>query len=118
MSGRLTTHVLDISTGKPARDVHIELWAFNASNQLEKRIESKTNQDGRVDSPLLEGETMKMGVYQLQFHIGDYFRVTEQKEWASFLNVVPIQFTISNDQEHYHVPLLIAPGGYSTYRGS
>ncbi len=117
MSGRLTTHVLDISSGKPANDVYMELWAFNESGQLIKRLESKTNQDGRVDQPLLQGETMRGGVYQLQFHIGDYFNKKEQKGMG-FLNIVPIQFTILNDLEHYHVPLLIAPGGYSTYRGS
>jgi hydroxyisourate hydrolase len=118
MSGKLTTHVLDISTGKPAKDVVIELWKVKEVNQLEKIVESKTNIDGRVDHPLLKENEMKKGTYQLQFHVGNYYLTSDQKQDTSFFDIVPIQFVISEEGEHYHVPLLIAPGGYSTYRGS
>jgi hydroxyisourate hydrolase len=104
--------------GKPASHVYLELWKFNETNHLVKILERRTNLDGRVDKPLLEGEQMQAGIYQLQFHIGDYFKTIDPNKEQSFLNVIPIQFEIAHENEHYHVPLLIAPGGYSTYRGS
>ncbi|MDT8860885.1 hydroxyisourate hydrolase [Alkalihalobacillus sp. MEB130] len=116
--GQLTTHVLDISTGKPAKKVAIELFKLNEEKQLMKMADAKTNDDGRVNAPLLEGDELKRGTYQLQFHAGDYFRENGGKQNSPFLEVVPIQFVISDEEDHYHVPLLIAPGGYSTYRGS
>ncbi|MFC0471116.1 hydroxyisourate hydrolase [Halalkalibacter kiskunsagensis] len=118
MSGKITTHVLDISTGRPAVNVVIELWRMKETNQLEKVKESRTNDDGRVTKPLLEDNEMQVGTYQIQFHVGDYYRENNLNQDPQFLEVVPVQFLVSNEREHYHVPLLIAPGGYSTYRGS
>ena len=74
-----------------------------------------TNQDGRCDDPLLDGDAFETGEYELVFHLGDYFG---GKEAVSFLNLVPVRFGISSTEEHYHVPLLASPFGYSTYRGS
>lgn len=120
MSGRLTTHVLDISTGKPASGVIIELFEYNKpTREYEKLTQTTTNEDGRLDEPLLEGESMKKGIFQLMFHVEEYFNQAGSKqETPSFLDVVPIRFRIASEYDHYHVPLLIAPGGYSTYRGS
>ncbi|WP_332630808.1 2-oxo-4-hydroxy-4-carboxy-5-ureidoimidazoline decarboxylase [Halalkalibacter flavus] len=115
--GKLTTHVLDISTGKPAQNVVIELWKRNNDNHFVKIGQSRTNSDGRVPEPLLEANEMKKGTYQIRFNVGDYYRSKLEKE-PYFLEIVPIQFVITKENEHYHVPLLIAPGGYSTYRGS
>ena len=115
--GRLTTHVLDTATGKPAAGLMIEL--FRIGRDAEPVTVATTNADGRVDRPLLEGEALVAGVYELRFHAGDYLRrsgarVTE----PAFLDVVPIRFGISAPADHYHVPLLLSPYGYSTYRGS
>ncbi|KGA98819.1 5-hydroxyisourate hydrolase [Alkalihalobacillus alcalophilus ATCC 27647 = CGMCC 1.3604] len=111
MAGALTTHVLDTSIGKPAAQVKIDLWKLDS----EKRFilgTFETNQNGRIDYPLLEGEDLTEGVYELVFYVGTYFGKD------TFLDKVPIQFSVTNKEEHYHIPLLIAPGGYSTYRGS
>jgi hydroxyisourate hydrolase len=108
MSG-LTTHVLDTTRGIPAAGLTIELWSRDSS-QLLKTVE--TNADGRVDAPLLSGAEMKAGNYELLFFVGDYFG--ERK----FLDRVPIRFTISDANAKYHVPLLVSPWSYSTYRGS
>ncbi len=106
--GRLTTHVLDTTRGKPAANLEIRL--LNANHELLKTI--RTNNDGRADAPLLEGENLKAGVYTLEFEVGAYFGNPD------FLDVVPVQFGISDAAAHYHVPLLVSPYGYSTYRGS
>ncbi|MEK3723819.1 hydroxyisourate hydrolase [Paenibacillus sp. FSL H8-0034] len=119
MSGRLTTHILDISQGCPAQGVRVELFLVTAGEGIVKLTESVTNRDGRLDAPLLIGNDMLIGVYELLFHVGDYYRGTGD-QWSDpmFLEQVPIRFSITNTEEHYHVPLLVAPGGYSTYRGS
>jgi 5-hydroxyisourate hydrolase len=119
MTGRLTTHVLDLSIGRPASGVLVELWLVSSDNKSEFLQNSYTNEDGRVNQPLLEGDSMKKGTYEIRFHVGDYYR----KRGAiagdpSFLDCVPVRFGISEPASHYHVPLLISPGGYSTYRGS
>ena len=113
--GRLTTHVLDTAAGRPAAGVRVVLRRAGAAEIL---AEAKTNADGRLDRPLLEGAALTIGRYQLEFHVGDYFRgrgvaLTE----PPFLDVVPVQFAVAEDA-HYHVPLLVSPYGYSTYRGS
>lgn len=108
MSG-LTTHVLDTSRGGPATNMTIEVWALDPSRML-KTV--RTNQDGRVDGPLLSGDELKAGNYELVFLVGDYFG--ERK----FLDRVPVRFTISDANAKYHVPLLVSPWAYSTYRGS
>ena len=111
--GRLTTHVLDTSIGRPAAGVRMVL-----RRDGEVLAEAVTNADGRVDKPLLDGATFKPGSYELAFHVGDYFRGrgTPLAD-PPFLDVVPLRFAIAEDS-HYHVPLLVSPFGYSTYRGS
>ncbi|MFD0694363.1 hydroxyisourate hydrolase [Paenibacillus sp. GCM10027628] len=118
MSAGLTTHVLDISGGCPASGVRIDLFLLQDGKSQLLRTEW-TNADGRVHGAMLGGEGFKSGVYELVFHVGDYFRGrgVELAEPA-FLDQVPIRFGISDPAAHYHVPLLIAPWGYNTYRGS
>ncbi len=120
MPGKLTTHVLDTAIGKPAPQLQIELWRLD--NRLGKRTLVKTlltNNDGRTDSPLLEGLEMKIGTYEIIFFVGDYFAKNNIKTTnPPFLNRVPIQFSIADANVHYHVPLLTSPWSYSTYRGS
>jgi 5-hydroxyisourate hydrolase len=119
MTGKLTTHVLDISVGKPACGVLVELVRIGPDKVIEPIQTSYTNKDGRLNSPLLEGDTMKKGIYELLFYVGDYYRNRGASvENPSFLDCVPVRFGISEPASHYHVPLLISPGGYSTYRGS
>ncbi|MCE7524521.1 hydroxyisourate hydrolase [Alloalcanivorax xenomutans] len=116
--GRLTTHVLDTSSGRPAADLSLQLWRIEGS-QARLLTECKTNADGRCDTPLLEGVTMISGVYQLCFAVGDYFLARGiSLPTPSFLDDVVIRFGISAPDQHYHVPLLVSPYGYSTYRGS
>ena len=105
----LTTHVLDTSRGCPAAGLTIEVWAMDLARLL-KTVQ--TNQDGRVDQPLLSGNEMAAGNYELVFLVGDYFG--ERK----FLDRVPVRFTIADAKAKYHVPLLVSPWAYSTYRGS
>ena len=105
----LSTHVLDTMRGRPAAGMKIELWSRDRS-ELIKSV--STNNDGRTDAPLLTGETMKAGNYELVFHVGEYFGD------RSFLDQVPVRFTISDANAKYHVPLLVTPWAYSTYRGS
>ncbi|WP_174733450.1 hydroxyisourate hydrolase [Mesobacillus harenae] len=119
MSGRLTTHVLNLSQGKPAAGVTLELWMLDSEGQYELVEASCTNSDGRVDEPLLKEDTMKKGIYEIRFYVGDYYRkLGVSSEEPLFLDCVPIRFGLSEPNSHYHVPLLISPGGYSTYRGS
>ena len=115
--GRLTTHVLDTSTGKPAAGLKIELWSVGIKPEPIKTV--TTNSDGRVDGAILEGDGFKTGAYELRFHAGAYLRASGAKlDEPPFLDVIPIRFGISNLAQHYHVPLLLSPYGYSTYRGS
>ncbi|WP_078552499.1 hydroxyisourate hydrolase [Bacillus alkalicellulosilyticus] len=116
--GQLTTHVLDISCGQPASEMKVEVWRRST---IEKKLLKTfyTNDDGRVDKPILEKEELKIGTYELIFFVGDYYaRQGGRLREFLFLDLVPIRFCITSEQEHYHVPLLVAPGGYSTYRGS
>ena len=114
--GRLTTHVLDTSSGRPASGLKIELFRYGNDDPV---LTVTTNSDGRVVGPLLEGGALSTGAYELRFHIADYFRAggTDLPD-PPFLDIVPIRFGISDADAHYHVPLLISPYGYSTYRGS
>lgn len=116
--GRLTTHILDTASGSPAAGVPIELFALSGDER--RRIAAaSTNDDGRCDAPLLEADAFQVGVYELVFHVGDYFRARgEDLPSPAFLDIVPIRFGIASPEDHYHVPLLISPYGYSTYRGS
>lgn len=113
-TGRLTTHVLDTASGKPANGLAIDLYRIDGEKHVFLKS-VKTNDDGRCDNPLLEGDLFTAGEYELVFHLGDYFSTPDA---ISFLNLVPVRFGISNPQQHYHVPLLASPFGYSTYRGS
>ena len=114
--GRLTTHVLDTASGRPAAGVRVVLRRDGEGQRVWPR--PSTNADGRLEKPLLEGGAFKTGGYELTFHVGDYFRAQGVKlADPAFLDVVPIRFAIAEDA-HYHVPLLVSPYGYSTYRGS
>lgn len=117
MSGYLTTHVLDTATGQPAQGLRIEL--FRLSGAARGRIaETVTNHDGRTDSHILPADQFATGEYELVFHVGDWLDAQGTGgENPRFLNVVPLRFGMAR-QDHYHVPLLISPYGYSTYRGS
>ena len=114
--GRLTTHVLDTTAGAPAAGLTIELYRLDGGERCV--TVARTNDDGRVDRPLLEGDALAAGIYELRFHAGDYLRAHHNLPDPAFLDVVQIRFGIAAPQEHYHVPLLISPYGYSTYRGS
>jgi 5-hydroxyisourate hydrolase len=116
--GRLSTHVLDTAKGKPAAGVKIMLYRI--SGQSHRKIkEVVTNADGRTEGPLLEGKDLVEGSYELVFCAGDYLRTSGQSgEGVLFLDEIPIRFGVPDASQHYHVPLLISPFGYSTYRGS
>ena len=132
MSGKLSTHVLDTATGRPAAGLKIQLWKIEAD---ERRLlkEVITNQDGRTETPLLLGDELKPGVYELVFQVGPYFQNLSRRSVAeaeaaqdaflkttedTFLGDVPVRFRILNPGENYHVPLLVSPWSYTTYRGS
>jgi 2-oxo-4-hydroxy-4-carboxy-5-ureidoimidazoline decarboxylase len=110
-TGRLSTHVLDTDKGRPASGVRIALHEIGGSARalLKKAI---TNADGRTDAPLIAGEPLRIGTYELTFHMGEFFGGT------GFLDIVPIRFSIAEPEGHYHVPLLVTPWSYTTYRGS
>lgn len=116
--GYLTTHVLDTSLGLPAADLQIELYALEGGNRRHIRT-MKTNSDGRTDGPILPCEEFKLGVYELVFLTENYLKRTALAQAAPFfLADIPIRFGINDLDAHYHVPLLLSPYGYSTYRGS
>jgi len=110
-TGRLSTHVLDTVAGRPAAGVKIALHEIGASARALLK-ETITNADGRTDAPLISGEPLRIGTYELTFAIGEYFK------GAGFLDVVPVRFSIAEPEGHYHVPLLATPWSYTTYRGS
>ncbi len=121
----LSTHILDTSAGKPADNVKIELFMGDQSAPVCTCI---TNSDGRTDEPLIAAGQLKTGAYELRFHAGDYFRAnhsgaahnanSSDDSTVPFLDVVVIRFGIGHTDQHYHVPLLLSPFGYTTYRGS
>jgi 5-hydroxyisourate hydrolase len=116
LPGRLTTHVLDTARGRPAAGMSIELFRLDGeSRRALKTVE--TNTDGRTDEPLLEGDTMESGTYEIVFGVGEYFAGFENVSDPPFLSRVPVRFSLA-DAAHYHVPLLTSPWSYSTYRGS
>lgn len=117
--GRLSTHVLDTHSGKPAEGMRIELLEALPEGGWRALKTVTTNADGRTDQPLLAGEEFRTGRFQLRFAVADYFRAQGIKlPEPAFLNHVPLHFGIAESNGHYHVPLLCTPWTYSTYRGS
>jgi len=115
---RLSTHVLDTSRGIPARNVAIDLHIVRSGQRVLLKT-ATTNQDGRTDEPLLSGASIEPGVYELTFHASDYFRATGvEVSKPPFLDQVVVRFGVADASGDYHVPLLLAPYSYSTYRGS
>ncbi|HYD93847.1 MAG TPA: hydroxyisourate hydrolase [Noviherbaspirillum sp.] len=116
--GKLSTHVLDVTLGKPGAGVMVELYAVEATART-LLCSTVTNQDGRCDAPLLQGEDMRAGQYELVFAAGDYFAARGvQLPEPRFLDRVIIAFGIADPTQNYHVPLVMSPWSYSTYRGS
>ena len=113
---KLTTHCLDTFSGKPARGVKVEVYFV--SDKREKINSIVLNDDGRTDKPLAEGTSFREGQYELVFFVGDYFKKITNLPKTPFLDEVVIKFGISDTKEHYHVPLLVSPWSYSTYKGS
>lgn len=118
--GRLTTHVLDTAHGTPGKGIALTLYRLGASDgerlELVRRV---TNDDGRCDTPLLQDEALQTGQYELVFEAGDYFRARGQRlPEPLFVDQVVLRFGIADPAQHYHVPLLVSPWSYSTYRGS
>ncbi|WP_318571148.1 hydroxyisourate hydrolase [Salinigranum marinum] len=116
MSAGLTTHVLDTSREGPAEGVAVTLDRVDDSGGTEPIASGTTNDDGRLDEPLLTGSELEPGTYELTFDVGPYYEKTGTA--STFLETVPVRFVVSEPDEHYHVPLLLSPGGYTTYRGS
>jgi 2-oxo-4-hydroxy-4-carboxy-5-ureidoimidazoline decarboxylase len=117
--GRLSTHVLDTHSGRPAAGVAIELVELSANGEPRIIARATSNHDGRTDAPLIGSQPLPIGHYELRFHVGDYFgRMGVQQDDPPFLDVVPVRFAIAEPEGHYHVPLLVTPWSYSTYRGS
>ncbi len=117
-AGYLTTHVLDTARGCPARSLKIVLYRLEGEGR-ERLAELRTNADGRTNTPILPEEDFRAGIYELEFHAGDYLSsYGSAPDKPRFLDVIPIRFGMSEASAHYHVPLLLSPYGYSTYRGS
>ena len=110
--GRLSTHVLDVTAGRPAAGIRVTLHEIGGSARG-LIVETVTNADGRTDRPLISGEPLRIGTYELTFHVADYFRAS-----TPFLDIIPIRFAIAEPEGHYHVPLLMTAWSYTTYRGS
>lgn len=117
-AGYLTTHILDTASGVPAAGLRIELFSVDADGARQLLAERVTNSDGRTDSPILPDSDFAAGQYELVFHAGDYLERKFGAAGSGFLDQVPVRFGITDESAHYHVPLLLSPFGYSTYRGS
>lgn len=116
MTGYLTTHVLDTAIGQPAAGMQIELFRISGTTHTHL-VTMRSNADGRTDAPILPAESFAPGTYELIFHVGAYLDATRDDADQRFLDIVPIRFSM-DEASHYHVPLLLSPFGYSTYRGS
>ncbi len=115
----LTTHVLDTARGRPAHGVAVELFEIAPDGARTLIAATRTNADGRTDAPLIAASDARVGRFELAFHVGDYFRgFGTPLVDPPFLDVVPIRFAIADRDAHYHVPLVVTPWSYSTYRGS
>jgi hydroxyisourate hydrolase len=115
----LTTHVLDVTSGRTADGVRVQLYELTGGSDRKLVVDVMTNADGRTDRPLMSASEARAGQFELIFHAGDYFR-RERAKLADppFLDIIPIRFGVADPQAHYHVPLLVSPWSYSTYRGS
>jgi 5-hydroxyisourate hydrolase len=120
MAGYLTTHVLDVAQGKPAAGVEIELWRLDAGGEGRQFLaRTRTNTEGRTDTPLIPEGRLETGTYELVFAVGAYFAGQPvARAEPQFLDDVPVRFAVADAAAHYHVPLLVTPWAYSTYRGS
>lgn len=119
VAGRLSTHVLDTHSGRPADGVAVELWELSRDGSERLVVEAATNRDGRTDAPLIGGRPVPRGAYELRFAIGGYFRKRGVPlAEPPFLDIVPIRFGVAEPEGHYHVPLSASPWAYGTYRGS
>jgi 2-oxo-4-hydroxy-4-carboxy-5-ureidoimidazoline decarboxylase len=117
--GRLSTHILDTHEGKPAAGVRVELFELSQRGDPRPIVSAVTNHDGRTGEPLIGGRPAPIGRYELRFHVGAYFaRQQAPQSDPPFLDLIPIQFAIAEPEGHYHVPLLVTPWSYTTYRGS
>ncbi|SRR5258706_11891719 len=117
--GHLTTHVLDTTRGGPAQGMRIDFSVYDGAGNARLLATVHTNRDGRTDRPLLDETAFAVGRYELAFHVGAYFIASGvAAETPPFLDVVPVRFGIADAASHYHVPLLVSPWNYSTYRGS
>ena len=115
----VTTHILDVSIGRPAQGVRVELYDLGGGSGRTLVADVTTNADGRTDKPLISADAARAGRFELVFHVGDYFRSQgAQLADPPFLDVIPIRFGVADPQAHYHVPLIVSPWSYSTYRGS
>jgi len=116
--GRLTTHILDTVRGRPGADIAVDLYRIDdESRRMIKQF--RTNDDGRSDGPVVEGDQFTNGHYELVFHVGDYFRNTGlDLSGPPFVENAVVRFAVTDSGEHYHVPLLVTPSSYATYRGS
>ncbi len=117
MVGKLSTHVLDTANGRPAAHMRYQLFWVEERGEVPMKS-GTTNADGRADGPLLEGERFGAGCYKLIFHVGDYFADIGHPDARRFLDRVPLVFVVDDATKNYHVPLLVSPWAYSTYRGS
>ncbi len=116
--GRLTTHVLDTTHGLPGAKIKVELYKVN-EDSTEKLATVLTNSDGRTDAPILAGNDFRPGKYQLVFYVADYYKSKGiELDGVPFLDDVVIRFGLDDPEAHYHVPLLVSPYSFSTYRGS
>ncbi len=118
MPGRLTTHVLDTASGRPAAGMALELARIAGDGGRRILKKARTNSDGRTDEPLLEADELARGVYEIVFDVGGYFAGRPGSADPPFLGQVPVRFGVADASVHYHVPLLTSPWAYSTYRGS
>jgi 5-hydroxyisourate hydrolase len=115
---KLTTHVLDVYSGKPGKGIKVELYYYPEANKKEKINSIILNHDGRADKPLVEGINFKEGKYEIIFFIGEYFKNLTDIPKIPFLDDVVLKFGVSNAKEKYHIPLIVSPWSYSTYKGS
>ncbi|MDI9349304.1 MAG: hydroxyisourate hydrolase [Candidatus Symbiobacter sp.] len=117
--GKITTHVLDTSRGLPGRGIAVALYRLDQAGQRQAMTTTHTNQDGRCDAPLLEGAALTVAAYELDFEIGRYYAAQNGHGSAMpFLDRVTLRFGVGDAAAHYHVPLLVTPWSYATYRGS